>query len=85
MTPTGMSIHPSAGFGRRLSRDRRHDVRSWRLCWLLDADFDEELAHRLAESTEVDLHALLELVDKGCPPALAARILAPVTDWADDS
>jgi hypothetical protein len=26
----------------------------------------------------MDLHALLELVDRGCPPALAARILAPL-------
>jgi hypothetical protein len=26
----------------------------------------------------VDIHALLELVDRGCPPHLAARILAPL-------
>jgi hypothetical protein len=26
----------------------------------------------------VDLHELLVLVDRGCPPPLAARILAPL-------
>jgi hypothetical protein len=26
----------------------------------------------------MDLHALLGLVDRGCPPDLAARILAPL-------
>jgi hypothetical protein len=26
----------------------------------------------------IDVHALLQLVDRGCPPELAARILSPV-------
>jgi hypothetical protein len=26
----------------------------------------------------VDLHALVKLVERGCPPPLAARILAPL-------
>jgi hypothetical protein len=26
----------------------------------------------------VDLHELLVLIDRGCPPVLAARILAPI-------
>jgi hypothetical protein len=26
----------------------------------------------------MDLHELIELVERGCPPALAARILAPL-------
>ena len=29
----------------------------------------------LAAEREVDLHALLDLVDRGCPPHLAARIM----------
>jgi hypothetical protein len=36
------------------------------------------LADRLARDTAFDLHALLELVDRDCPPALAARIVAPL-------
>jgi hypothetical protein len=31
----------------------------------------------------VDLHALLDFVDKGCPPQLAARILAPLEEQAE--
>jgi hypothetical protein len=53
------------------------DVTSWRLCRLLEAGFPEELARALASTRRVDLHAILELVDRGCPPHLAARILSP--------
>ena len=34
----------------------------------------EELSHQCG----VDLHALIGLVERGCPPPLAARILAPL-------
>ena len=53
------------------------DVVLWRRCRLLDSGFPEPLATRLA-NTRVDLHALLQLVDRGCPPELAARILEPI-------
>ena len=53
------------------------DVTTWRRCRLLEAGFDAVLAELLAGDRRVDLHALLQLVDRGCPPALAARILAP--------
>jgi hypothetical protein len=46
------------------------------------AGFAGPLAQRLAATPDIDLHALLELVDRGCPPALAARILAPL-NWPD--
>jgi hypothetical protein len=52
----------------------------WRRGRLLHAGFATELAARLAEDYGVDLHALLNLVDRGCPPELAARILAPLED-----
>ena len=45
---------------------------------LLTSGFEEDLATRLAGETDLDLHALLELVDRGCSPLLAARILAPL-------
>lgn len=54
------------------------DVVAWRLCRLLEAGFPRDLAHRLAAEQGVDVHALLALVDRGCPPALAARILSPL-------
>ena len=52
------------------------DVVLWRRCRLLEAGFPDPLATRLANAA-VDVHALLQLVDRGCPPVLAARILAP--------
>ena len=54
------------------------DVQQWRLGVLLRAGFDDDLARSLARDGRVDLHDLLTLVDSGCPPALAARILAPL-------
>ena len=78
MTPTVMSIRATRSLNRCLCDHGQVDVRSWRLCWLLEAGFDPELAEALATTTTVDLHALLELVDRGCPPPLAARILAPL-------
>ena len=56
------------------------DVTAWRLCRLLEAGFAEDLATRLARDPRVDVHGLLGLVDQGCPPQLAARILAPLPE-----
>jgi hypothetical protein len=44
------------------------------------AGFGVRLAETLANDLRVDLHAVLELVDRGCPPELAARILAPLDE-----
>ena len=47
---------------------------------LLSAGFPSDLAERLAHDCAADLHALLDLVDRRCPPELAARILAPIDE-----
>ena len=52
----------------------------WRSSRLVDAGFPRGLALRLARDTRYDLHALIELVERGCPPSLAARILAPLDE-----
>jgi hypothetical protein len=44
----------------------------------VEAGFALPLASRLARDGRYDLHALIELVEQGCPPQLAVRILAPV-------
>jgi hypothetical protein len=36
------------------------------------------VADAVASDPRFDLHALLQLVDRGCPPGLAVRILAPL-------
>jgi hypothetical protein len=50
----------------------------WRRERLLSAGFDLNLAKEISRDSGVDLHALIELVERGCPPPLAARILAPL-------
>lgn len=51
---------------------------AWRTQRMLSAGFPRPLAKRLAADVRVDVHALLELVDRGCPPHLAVRITAPL-------
>jgi hypothetical protein len=53
-------------------------VSDWRRTRLERAGFDGALSRTLAKDRRTDVHALLELVDRGCPPVLAARILAPL-------
>ena len=50
----------------------------WRRDQLVHAGFPLPLAAGLAKNARFDLHALIELVERGCPPQLAARILAPL-------
>jgi hypothetical protein len=54
------------------------DVQGWRRCRLLEAGFPARLAAAVASDPRFDLHALLQLVDRGCPPELAVRIQAPL-------
>jgi hypothetical protein len=57
---------------------RDAEVVSWRRQRLLDGGFSARASARLARDERVDLHALLDLVQSGCPPELAVRILAPL-------
>ena len=57
---------------------RAHEIVRWRRRRLTDAGFGLPLASRLARDPRWDLHGLVELVGRGCPPELAARILAPL-------
>jgi hypothetical protein len=50
-------------------------VLEWRLEQLERAGFRGDVVVDLAERRDVDLHDALRLVEAGCPPALAARIL----------
>lgn len=61
-------------------------VVAWRREQLIAANFRFALADKLAADWRFDLHALIELVEQGCEPALAVRILAPLDDdcsWLD--
>jgi hypothetical protein len=50
----------------------------WRREQLAQSGFPPPLAARLAKDPRYDLHALIELAERGCPPELALRILAPL-------
>jgi hypothetical protein len=56
--------------------DGEDEVVRWRRARLLRAGYSEETARQLAELRDVDLHRAVDLVRQGCPPGLAARILA---------
>jgi hypothetical protein len=53
------------------------EVFRWRRDQLVAAGFRPPLAASVAADGGYDLHALIELVERGCPPPLAVRILAP--------
>jgi hypothetical protein len=56
-------------------------VNRWRREQLVLSGFPLPLAVRLARDPRFDLHRLIELVEQGCAPELAARILAPLETW----
>jgi hypothetical protein len=55
-------------------------VAEWRREQLHDAGFSPQLAGWIAADPRYDVHALIELVERGCRPELAARILAPIEE-----
>jgi hypothetical protein len=59
------------------------EVVRWRREQLAEAGFSLPLAARVANDARYDLHSLIELVERGCPPELAARILAPLEQEPD--
>jgi hypothetical protein len=64
----------------KMANGARHEVVRWRREQLIDSGFPLSVAARLAEDGRYDLHALIELVERGCPPELAVRIVAPLDD-----
>jgi hypothetical protein len=70
-----MGREPNRATARGRDRDA---VVSWRRQRLLDAGFSATSSERLARDLRIELHRLLDLVQSGCTPELAARILAPL-------
>jgi hypothetical protein len=56
----------------------RPEIVRWRREQFVHAGFFATPGVRLAKDPGCDLHALIELVERGCPPELATRILAPL-------
>jgi hypothetical protein len=50
------------------------EVEAWRLHVLLQAGYPLKVAERIAGS-DADLHRAVQMLDRGCAPHMAARIL----------
>jgi hypothetical protein len=55
--------------------DEAAEVRAWRFDALCRSGYESDAAVLLAANVDVDLHDAVDLVQRGCPPELAARIL----------
>ena len=55
--------------------DEAAEVLAWRFDALCRSEYDLDAAAVIAANVEVDLHDAVNLVERGCPPELAARIL----------
>ena len=55
--------------------DSDERVRAYRRDVLMAAGFSELLASLLADNGEVDLHKAVRMVEQGCDPLTAAKIL----------
>ena len=53
-------------------------VFTWRRDQLVRSGVPPSLAARAAMDGGYDVHAFVELLERGCPPELAIRILAPL-------
>lgn len=68
--------HVMARIWSESSTASRCGAHSHRRRRLTAAGFDAASAARLARDERVDVHELLVLLDRGCPPHLAVRIVA---------
>jgi hypothetical protein len=62
----------------KMANGSRLEVVRWRREQLTDSGFPLSIAAPLVEDARYDLHALIELVERGCPHHLAVRIAAPL-------
>lgn len=51
-------------------------IEGWRMAALERAGYPGELAEQLARRHDVDLHTAIQLLERGCSPELALRILS---------
>jgi hypothetical protein len=58
-----------------LEETEEERIRSWRRGELMRAGYARSEASRIARRHDVDLHQAVRLLEQGCPPELALRIL----------
>jgi hypothetical protein len=80
---TVLAHSPGMNKLRRSRSDERSQLVEWRRQYLKGVGVPAELASLVAADLRWDLHALLQLLERGCPADLATRILAPSDDERD--
>ena len=73
-----MTKQPEAKRNMPSKRPDLRTVTQWRRTQLLRAGLPRSLAARVARDERYDLHELIQLVEHGCAPALAVRLLQPI-------
>ena len=63
-----------------LGTARDAQVKNWRRDQLAASGFPLPLASRVAQDSRYDIHALIELVERGCRADVAVRIVAPLEE-----
>jgi hypothetical protein len=58
-----------------IEQTEQERIERWRADELIRAGFDPEQAMTLAMRHDIDLHTAASLLERGCPPDLALRIL----------
>ena len=59
----------------QVTESENERVERWRTEALERGGYDAASAHELATRTDIDLHRALRLIEEGCPPEVALRIL----------
>jgi hypothetical protein len=68
--------------GTRDQRDETEMMVRWRRDQLVVCGVPASMAAALARNPTCDVHQMIDLVERGCPPHLAVRILAPLDEVA---
>ena len=68
--------------GTEDQRDETAMTVRWRRDQLVACGVPGRMAVGLARNPTCDVHQMIDLVERGCPPHLAVRILAPLDEAA---
>jgi hypothetical protein len=75
MEDKGQEAMMAAATEIQIQETERERVEKWRAEALERVGYDSTSAALLATQHDVDLHLAIELVERGCPPEVAIRIL----------
>ena len=82
-TWTAADTHSDVNILRSRRADDRAQLVRWRRQYLQRVGVDADLAAVVASDLRFDLNALIQLLERGCPPRLAVRIVQPLDEEPD--